>query len=160
VASASKSLRYTGPRRAILRRTMDERETAHQPTIAWRARCQRSAKVRDDEMCVLGWLNVNASPAAHMVSRASSAAAHDCTARRRLQTLDGRRLPTVVHDSARARLSESLFQASRGSAAARANIQSRTRSWSSSRRSAKRRIDAFGSLSKRFLQLKRCWVAS
>lgn len=56
--------------------------------------------------------------------------------------------------SERARRKESSVQRSRGSAAARASIHNRTRSASTSRRSAKRRIVACGAASIRPGQLK------
>jgi hypothetical protein len=68
--------------------------------------------------------------------------------------------PVSDHASAFAKVIESSFQMSRGSAAARANIHRRTRSLSTSRKSAKRRIAASGAVSIRPLQLKRCCVAS
>jgi hypothetical protein len=57
-------------------------------------------------------------------------------------------------------IKRSSFQSSRGSAAARANIHNRTRSSSTPRRSAKRRIVPCGSARSLALQFSRCWVAS
>ena len=53
-----------------------------------------------------------------------------------------------------------LFQSSRGSAAARANVHRRTRSYSTPRRSESLRIVLSGSDRNLSKQLNRCWVAS
>jgi len=61
---------------------------------------------------------------------------------------------------ARARATSTLFQSSRGSAAARANVHRRTRSCSTPRRSESLPIAFSGSDCSLPRQLNRCWVAS
>jgi hypothetical protein len=84
----------------------------------------------------------------------------------RLPLIDSAWSPECVRVALRCQAStlasatDSSLQVSRGSAAARANVHSRTRSASTPRRSATLWIVASGALSIRPSQLKRCCVAS